>query len=112
MKKRALSLIEIMIVIFLITLVTGAVGYNMKGAMDKGKKFKTEQAMAQLEDLLLICLDENGLAKGAEIAADPGKYLKDSGLAKNPDKLTKDGWNEPFTIKYENGSFNISSSHL
>ncbi len=111
-KKRALTLIEIMIVIFLITLVTGAIGYNMKGTLDKGKKFKTEQAMAQLHDLLLLCVDEGHPID--EVAKDPAKYLKLSGLAKDPSKLIKDGWNVPFEIVVaDNGSdFQITSSHI
>ena len=36
MKKRALTLLEVMIVIFLITLITGTIGYSMRGTLDKG----------------------------------------------------------------------------
>ncbi|EKE08228.1 MAG: hypothetical protein ACD_17C00277G0003 [uncultured bacterium] len=98
-----------MIVIFLITLVTGAIGYNMKGALDKGKKFRTEQAMEQLEDLLLICLDERGLDSGDHIANDPVAYLRESGIAKNPEKLVQDGWGKNFNIHYDKGKFKIES---
>jgi general secretion pathway protein G len=96
MKKRTFTLIEIMIVIFLITLITGAIGYNMKSSMDKGKEFRTKQAYAQLHDLLLICLDEGATAD--LIAADPKKYLTQSGLAKDPKNILKDGWNDDFKI--------------
>jgi general secretion pathway protein G len=96
MKKRALTLLEIMIVIFLITLVTGTIGYSMRGTLEKGRVFKTEQAKEQLHDLLLICLAEEGNADA--IAKDPGTYLKKLGLAKDPDGLLKDGWNEDFQI--------------
>lgn len=95
-KKRALTLIEIMIVIFLITLITGAIGYNMKGSLDKGKQFRTKQAKEQLHDLLLICLDEGKSLD--EVLSDPKKCLKESGLAKDPDKLVKDGWGDDFKI--------------
>ncbi len=96
MKKKAFTLIEIMIVIFLITLITGAIGYNMKSSMNKGKEFRTKQAHAQLHDLLLICLDEGATAD--LIAADPEKYLTKSGLAKDPKNILKDGWNKKFNI--------------
>ena len=59
-KKRALTLLEIMIVIFLITLITGAIGYNMLGTLDRGRVFRTQQAKEQLHDLLLICLADKG----------------------------------------------------
>lgn len=110
MKKRALSLLEIMIVIFLITLVTGAIGYNMKGTLDKGKVFRTEQAQEQLHDLLFVCLDEVG--DGEKVAKRPIKYLKESGLAKNPDKLILDGWGKEFSIRFEDGDFKIESENL
>ena len=86
-----------MIVICLITLITGVIGYNMKGSLDKGKRFRTEQAMEQLHDMLLLALSEG--KKIDEILRDPKTVLLDMGLAKNPDNLLKDGWNEPFQIK-------------
>lgn len=105
MKKRALTLIEIMIVIFLITLITGAIGYNMKGSLDKGKRFRTAQAKEQLHDLLLICLDEGVTID--QIIANPEKCLRDSGLAKDPDNLIKDGWGKKFDIKAKPGGKDI-----
>lgn len=113
MKKRALTLIEIMIVIFLITLVTGAIGYNMKGSLDKGKRFRTMQARDQLRDLLLICLDETKKT-AEEIAKEPERYLTESGLAKDPKSLVKDGWGEDFDIKVtpDKNGFKITSKHL
>ncbi len=96
MKKRALTLLEIMIVIFLITLITGTIGYSMRGTLDKGRAFRTEQGKEQLHDLLLIALSEGSTAD--EIAHDPAKALKGLGLAKDPDNLVLDGWKEKFTI--------------
>jgi type II secretory pathway pseudopilin PulG len=112
MKKRALTLIEIMIVIFLITLITGAVGYNMKGSLNKGKQFRTIQAQEQLHDLLLICIDEG--ADPDKIAKDPAKYLTESGLAKDPKNLINDGWGKKFTIvpTPDKKDFEITSSNL
>jgi len=97
-KKRAFSLLEIMVVIFLITLITGAIGYNMKGTLDKGRAFRTEQASHQLHDLLLICLEE-GVEPDALIQQ-PADHLKKFDLAKNSDKLVLDGWGEKFVIHF------------
>jgi hypothetical protein len=98
MKKRSLTLLEIMIVIFLITLITGAIGYNMKGALDRGRAFRTEQAKVQLEDLLLFCIDEGDRVE--EVEKNPAESLKRHHLAKNSDKLVLDGWGHPFKVKY------------
>ena len=96
-KKRSLTLLEIIIVIFLITLITGAIGYNMKGALDKGRAFRTEQAKEQLSNLLLICLEEG--ETGEAILKNPAGMLRKYGLAKDPNKLVQDGWGHPFEIR-------------
>lgn len=97
-KKKALTLLEIIIVIFLITLITGAIGYSMKGSLDKGRVFKTQTAMQQLRDLFLMAVAEG--QSGEEIAKSPKEALKNLGLAKDPDKLVVDGWGTPFEITY------------
>lgn len=97
MKKRALTLLEIMIVIFLITLITGTIGYSMKGTLEKGRAFRTEQGLEQLHDLLLIALADGAVPE--EVAKSPETALKGLGLAKDPAKLVLDGWNERFEIK-------------
>jgi hypothetical protein len=109
MKKRALTLLEIMIVIFLITLITGAIGYNMKGTLDRGRAFRTEQAKTQLHDLLLICMEEG--VKPDELIKEPAANLKRFNLAKNSEKLVQDGWGSDFVIQYNQSKhdFKISS---
>jgi prepilin-type N-terminal cleavage/methylation domain-containing protein len=110
--KRAFTLLEIMIVILLITIITGAIGYNMKGTLEKGKAFRTERAKEQLHDLLLYCYADNKdvdqILKNIEGA------ITSTGLAKNPTELMKDGWGVPFEIKatkYKN-DFIIRSEKL
>ncbi|MBX7067112.1 MAG: type II secretion system GspH family protein [Parachlamydiales bacterium] len=100
MKKRTLTLIEIMIVILLITIIGGAVGYNMKGSLDKGKKFRTEQGKEQLRNLLLMCLDDEKDVTGEQLASNPAYWLKKSGLAKDADKAIVDGWGKKYTITF------------
>ena len=111
-KKRPLTLLEIMIVIFLITLITGAIGYNMLGTLDRGRVFRTKQAKEQLHDLLLICLADKGDAE--TIAKNPLPHLKELGLAKDPENLIKDGWKQPFIIKptRDKNDFEIRSEGL
>jgi general secretion pathway protein G len=109
-KKNAFTLLEIMIVIFLIGLIGSIIGYNMKGSMDEGRAFKTKQAQARLRDIL-----ELEMAKGASAAdvnnSDKRKdLLTASGIAKNPEKLLKDGWGNAFDISAEeDGTIKIIS---
>lgn len=97
MVKRTLTLLEIMIVIFLITIITGAIGYNMKGALEKGKVFRTERAIEQLKEIVQLRLAEGH--KMTEILSHLEDHLKMSGLAKDPESLVKDGWGVPFEIR-------------
>ena len=84
-KKRYITLLEIMIVILLIGIITSVVGYNVKGSLDKGKVFKTEQAQNQIKELLLL-----EVAKGKKIenvVKYAKQHLKDSGIPKDVDSL-------------------------
>ncbi len=43
--KRCVTLIEMMIVMFLISLITGVIAYYYRGSLDEGKAFKTKAAL-------------------------------------------------------------------
>lgn len=96
-KKRTFTLIEIVIVILLITLITGALGYNMRGTLEKGKAFRTEQAQKQLYDLLMLCVESGDTLE--QVRENPIECLNRMGLARNPEKLVQDGWGLPFQIE-------------
>lgn len=97
-RKSPITLLEIMIVIFLIALVGGVIGYNMKGSLEKGKAFRTEEAQKQIRDILLMMASEKEKDL-KEVVEDPAKYLKLSGLVKDEKKLLKDGWGNEFEIR-------------
>lgn len=99
-KKRPLTLLEIMIVIFLIGIIGSVIGYNMKGSLDEGKAFKTEQAMSRIREILL--LEVAGGATLEEVVSAPKNHLEHSGLVDNADKLLKDGWGTDFKITVKN----------
>ena len=96
-KKRTLTLLEIMIVIVLIGLIGSVIGVNMKGSLDEGRAFKTQQAQEQIQDILML-----EVARGTpieEVVKMRTECLANSGLVKNPTKFLKDGWNEDFVVK-------------
>ncbi|MBS0628546.1 MAG: type II secretion system protein [Verrucomicrobia bacterium] len=102
-KKRAITLLEIMIVIFLIGLIGSVIGYNVKGSLEEGKAFRTEQGAAQIQDIL--SLEASYGTPLEEITKNPEFYLKRSGLCKDPKKLLKDGWGKEYTFSVaKNGS--------
>lgn len=99
-KKRAVTLIEIMIVIMLIGLIGGALAFNMRGSVDKGKIFKSEQNAARVYDALMMAS-----ASGDFNLSDHGNMekvkeaLKKSALIKEVDKVLVDGWGEKLKIE-------------
>jgi type II secretory pathway pseudopilin PulG len=98
MKKRAITLLEIMIVILLIGIIGSVVGYNMKGSLDKGRAFKTKQAQEQIKSVLLLQANEHSVSL-QEAVNQAKDYLTTSPLVKNADDLMKDGWGNSMDIK-------------
>ena len=111
-KKRSITLLEIMIVILLIGLIGGVVSYNLKGTLDKGKAFRSEQGMKKLEDILnmelqmghLAAVDLQGRTDTKEEALISA--LSHSGLIspKEMKKFIRDGWGSPYLIKKVRGN--------
>lgn len=104
-KRHAITLLEIMIVIFLIGLIGSVIGYNVKGSLEEGKAFRSEQGIAKLKDILLMEA-ANGVSLD-EIIDNPKHYLKRTGLVADADKLLKDGWGQPYVITQE-GEYDIT----
>ncbi len=100
MKKRAVTLIEILIVMLLIGIIGGVLAFNMKGSLDKGRIFKTEQSMRLIEDILSMEVACGG--NRDTVVASWENLVKNSPLAGRGEELTKDGWGEKFSVYPEN----------
>jgi general secretion pathway protein G len=119
-KKRAITLLEIMIVILLIGLIGGVVSYNLKGTLDKGKAFSSREGAKKLEDILNLEIHQ-GTKTAAEMMSNPTSdsdavkaCILNSGLISKQQlvKFLKDGWNEPYIIrKVRNENQVVVSSH-
>lgn len=110
-KKRAVTLIEIMIVIMLIGLIGGALAFNMRGSVDKGKIFKSEQNAARVYDALMMA-SASGDFK-LEDCTDTDKIkaaLKKSVLIKDADKVLVDGWGETLTFVKDGNDLQVYSA--
>lgn len=106
-KKRAITLLEMMIVILLIGLIGGVVSYNLKGTLDRGKAFAAREGAKKLEDILNLEIQQ-GTKKALDFARDKSDKrdlvkaaLLNSGLVSEQQakKLIVDSWNEFFIIK-------------
>ncbi len=93
-QKKAMTLLEVMIVIFIIGIIGSVIGYNMRGSLDEGKAFKTKEAVSKVYEISQLTWSDT-----QQISDDPEKIksmLMDSGLVRKVDALMKDGWNQPF----------------
>lgn len=103
-KKKSLTLIEIMVVIALIGIIGSIVGVNMKKSMDKAKVFKAKAQAQKIEDALNIYYAENSISSD-EVIAEAPRILSESGLFKDDKDLLKDPYGEPISVLFENGGF-------
>lgn len=111
-KKYAMTLLEIMIVIFIIGIIGSVIGYNMRGSLDNGKVFKTKEGSKKLYEIVHLESAQNGILKknGNLSPEEISKILKDSGLVKNVKDLMKDGWgNEYQQFSVEDGDLRFCS---
>jgi len=106
--RRNITLIEVMIVMFLIALIIGAVAYNLQGAFEKGKAFKTETGMKRLEEILYIQMSEDPALED-NIETRWKEAVRQSPLIPNPETLMKDGWGQDYNVKFEDGQIKVTS---
>lgn len=101
-RKRCLTLIEIMIVMFLIAMITGVVAYNYRSTLDQGRAFKSREGIERIRTILLL---ETASNPGTWDEVSEGKWVdvvKRSPLANNPDKLIYDGWGNLYDVQVVN----------
>lgn len=104
-KRRFITLVEIMIVMFLIAMITGVVAYNYRGTLEEGKAFKTKAAMEKISTILNM-----EVAEHPESMSDFGgdgwqTYVMDSPMIQDPKSAMKDGWGGAFRV-YVDGETN------
>lgn len=95
-KERSITLIEIMIVILLIGLIGGALAFNMRGSIDEGKAFKSEQNISRLHDVLMMEY-ANGTQSLKEIYDNHLSIVQTSPFSTGS-SILKGGWNEALRI--------------
>ncbi|MEM8629159.1 MAG: type II secretion system protein [Chlamydiota bacterium] len=110
-KKHPLSIIEMMIVIALIGIITAVIGYNMQGALNRGKIKQTELAIQKVRDILELEYSLNHNLSLEQLANTPQYYLKRSGLVKEPSKLLKDGWGDTLQVQVQDGALVVYSEN-
>lgn len=97
-KKQAMTLLEVMIVIFIIGIISSVIGYNMKGSLNKAKAFKTTEGMKKILEIFELEIAQ-GSASLQEVVSSPESVLEGSGLVTSGKEMFKDGWGQPYEIK-------------
>jgi general secretion pathway protein G len=117
-RRSPITLLEIMIVILLIGLIGGILSYNLKGTMDRGKKFRTEEGIKRLKEILDLEIAREAVTLqelvGPENIKNVERCVLNSGLiAQNHVKeFLLDGWKEPYIISQDNGELQIQSQRM
>ncbi len=110
-KKRAVTLIEIMIVILLIGMIGGALAFNMRGSVDKGRIFKTEQNISRVYDALMF-----EYAKGErtlkQVVDDRENVMKECPFVKDGAKLLKDAWGNSLNVRVDEAADDLIVSSV
>lgn len=107
-KKRFITLVEMMIVMFLIAMITGVIAYNYTGSLEEGKAFKTKTGMEKIRTVLDLHLATKPEDRD-EISSKWQKIVEDSQLVKNSKELLKDGWGDDYEVSMNDGEIQISS---
>lgn len=105
-KKREITLIEIMIVMFLIALITGVIAYNYRGTLEEGKAFKTKAAIEKIETILSLDLANNPSKKDG-ISTNWKGIIEGSPLVHDSKALTRDGWGDEYQVSIDSNNDNI-----
>jgi len=109
-KRRYITLIEMMIVMFIIALITGVLAYRYTGTLDESRAFKTKVAIERLSTILNLKAAEDPTFLD-DVQARWKAVVNNSPLVSNPNDLIKDGWGNDFQISVENDTIIITSTH-
>ncbi len=108
-RKRFITLVEMMIVMFLIAMITGVIAYNYTGSLEEGKAFKTKAGIEKIHTILDLHLATHPEEKD-NIDSEWQAIVGRSQLVKNAKELTKDGWGSEYKVtKNNDGEIEIVS---
>lgn len=95
--KRHVTLVEMMIVMFLIAMIVGVIAYNYTGSLDEGKAFKTKTGMEKIHTILDLHFAVNPEDRDS-IESKWKSVIEGSQLVKNSKELIKDGWGQEYKL--------------
>lgn len=107
--RRYVTLIEMLIVMFLIAMIIGVVALNYQGALEEGKAFKSKAGKDKIENILTLAVSQDpNLEQGIETGWK--EIIRKSPLITNPEDLIKDGWGDEYQVTVESGKVKVTST--
>lgn len=102
-QRRFITLVEMMIVMFLIAMITGVIAYNYTGSLEEGKAFKTKAGIEKIKTILALAAAESDIET---VKDNWQEKIRQSPLVQNSQDLLKDGWGGEYKVDVheENGS--------
>lgn len=107
-KRLYVTLIEMMIVMFLIMLIVGVLAFNISGSLEKGKVFATQAGMKKVEQILnLATAEDPNLLDHLE--SNWKVIVQKSPLSDGSNSLIRDGWGNEYEVHVEEGQIVVYS---
>ena len=111
-KRRYVTLIEVMIVMFLIALIAGVVAYNYRGSLDEGRAFETKQNIEKLKNILELEIAKSPSSNYATLGEGGWrKLVEESPLVKDKVRIFLDGWGAPLVVDFKGNDIEIYSTN-
>lgn len=101
-KRQFLTLIEMMIVMFIIAMITGGLAYNYRGSLDESRAFKTKVAIDRVSGILNLKAADDPDFLG-KVRSEWEDVVKSSPLVANAKDLVKDGWGQALQVDVADG---------
>ncbi len=95
--KRSITLVEMMVVITLIGIIGGALAFNMRGSIQKGKVFQTEQKCARVYDILMMEYATGNMSL-EEIISRKDSIILSAAWNRDGKKLLEDAWGNELIV--------------
>jgi len=109
-RRCFMTLVEMMIVMFLIAMITAVIAYNYTGSLEEGKAFKTKAGIEKIHTILDLHL-ANHPEDQDHIDRNWREIVESSQLVKNAKELIKDGWGVEYQVsKDQNNDIEITSA--
>lgn len=107
--RRAVTLIEMLVVMTLIVIITSAVTVNYRASLEKGRAFQTEEMLKRIDTIIALSIADTSSAK-LDIAANWKDIVKRSPLWNEANKEVKDAWGKDIEIQTDNNGTVTSMS--